>query len=269
VPTLSSVPGARFRALSLLLRLALCSLVTAVALLSPSRAQARRLFRARFEVDTLEVEKPGKLAFDAQLGSVYGDGADGSRLILPDFEIDLGITNWLELDIDTGFSYVDIDNRKRKWVGQPIWTALRFDLYSEQNEATGRNFGVGVQAGPRLPNLRYLGGVGFAGLVLFGGGTRTFHVVANLGGTADVEQALAFNYGISAGYEFDSKVSIVGQVAGVYYFRRDTDQLLLLFGVARAITDDLELELLALAGPVHDGDRLGLLVGMTYRTGLW
>lgn len=269
MPTLSSAPRARLRALLTVARCALCASIAATGLLSPSRAEARRLFRARFEVDTLEVEKPGKLAFDAQLGSVYGDGADGSRLILPDFEVDLGITRWLELDVDTGYSYINVGSERREWVGQPIWTALRFDLYSKRNEVTGNNFGVGVQAGPRLPNLRNLGGVGFSGLVLFGGGTRKFHIVANLGSTADIEQALAFNYGVSAGYEFDSKVSIVGQVAGVYYFQRDTDQLLLLVGVSRALTEELEIELLALGGPVYDGDRIGLLVGMTYRTGLW
>jgi hypothetical protein len=77
-------------------------IVTGVILTSslvPGRAHARRFFRARFETETLELEKPGEIELDTQLGGLYGDGPDGNRLIAPDFEADVGITRWLELDV--------------------------------------------------------------------------------------------------------------------------------------------------------------------------
>lgn len=247
---------------------ALCALATWLA---TAPAQARRLYRARFEVDTLEVEKPGFFAFDAQLGAAYGDGDDGSRLIVPDFELDVGITKWLELDIDSGYHYRKLGQESREWVGAPIWTALRFDLYSVKDDATGRTFGVGAQIGPRLPNLRNVGGVGAAGLVLVGGGNKSINVVGNFGLTADKQQALAFNYGVGLAYTLDeaSKLAVVGQIAGAYYFQRDADQLLVLAGVQRSLNEDLEIQILLLTGPIYDGDRIGVLIGTTYRNGLW
>jgi hypothetical protein len=237
----------------------------------PGPAQARRLFRARFEVGQLEVEKAGVLAIDAELGPIYGDGEDGVRLLLPDFEVDLGLTAWLELDVDGAFSLVRVKERDQQWVGDPIWTALRFDLYSVEQEHTGNTFGVGLQLGPRWPNVRNVAGIGFAGLALVGGGTRDLHVVLNLGSTVDREQPVALNYGVDVELELATKRkwSLVAQVAGAHYFGGEHDQLFVNVGVSTELDDSLELSLLALGGPAYQGDRAGLLAGMTYRHGLW
>lgn len=237
----------------------------------PLPAQARRLFRARFEVGTLEVEKPGALAIDAELGSIYGDGEDGLRLLLPDFELDLGVTEWLELDIDGGFTLLRLKERDQQWVGEPVWSALRFDLYSAEQEHTGRTFGIGLQLGPRWPSVRNVAGVGFAGLALVGGGTRSFHAVANLGSTIDRGQPPALNYGVSLELELPvgRKWALIGQVAGAHYFGGEHDQLFVNLGVSSELNEALELSLFALGGPAYQGDRFGLLAGMTYRSELW
>jgi hypothetical protein len=245
--------------------------VLLVSWLQPLSAQARRLFRARFEVGTLEVEKPGALAIDGQLGATYGDGSDGSRLVVPDFELDIGLLKWLELDIDSAYSLVQLESGEREWVGEPVWTALRFDLYSWEREETGRTFGVGLQVGPRFPNLRNLGGVGFAGLLLFGGGTRTFHVVANVGGTVELAHAFGLIYGVGFQQELsdEHKIALVGQLAAITYFDDSPNQLLLSVGAQKALNEELEVQLVVLGGPAYEGDRIGVLAGATYRHGLW
>jgi hypothetical protein len=246
----------------------------AVALLSslqPLPVQARRLFRARFEVGTLELEEAGAFAIDGQLGATYGDAEDGSRLVAPDFEVDIGLLKWLELDIDSGYSLVKLERGERHWVGEPVWTALRFDLYSWERGETGRTFGVGLQVGPRFPNLRNLGGVGFAGLLLFGGGTRTFHVVANIGGSVELAHAFGLIYGVGFQQELSDEhnIALIGQLAAIEYFDDSPSQLLLSVGAQKGLSDELEVELVVLGGPAYAGDRIGVLAGATYRHGLW
>src|SRR3989442_12646402 len=51
--------------------------------------------RRLFEPTDLELEQPGVMEVDMQYGPVRGQ--DGYRLSTPDFEIDLGLTNAIEL----------------------------------------------------------------------------------------------------------------------------------------------------------------------------
>jgi hypothetical protein len=240
--------------------------------LSPQRAQARRFFRSRFRPDTLEIQRVGQLEVEAQLGGIYGDGPDGSRTPLPDFALGLGVLPWLEIDIDSSFAQTNIGESRASFVGEPVWVAGRFDLYNVEDKETGNTFGIGAQVGPRLPSIHNATGIGVGALALIGGGSKNLHAVVNLGSTVDASQSPSINYGIDLEYEFElrHKWSLIGEIAGAHYFGDDAPDVLLLdVGFGAELSDDLELELMVLTGPVFQGDRFGLMAGVTWDHDLW
>lgn len=245
--------------------------LTLLVLLWPGRAAARRFFRARFRPNTLELQDPGQLEIDSELGGVYGDGQDGTRTPVPDFEVGLGVFDWLELNLDSSFSETQLGTQN-KFVGEPIWLSGRFDVYSFDDKKTGNNFGIGAQVGPRLPNVGNALGVGVAAVGLIGGGSQTFNVVLNTGSTLDAGQSFALTYGLDLEYKLTlrRKWTLNGEIAGAHYFGGGApDQLLVNAGFGLVINDDVELALLLLTGPVYRGDRVGLLVDLTYDFHLW
>jgi hypothetical protein len=48
--------------------------------------------RFRFEPTDLRLEPKGVAELDVQIGTTHGEGTSGNRVILPDFEFDLGLT---------------------------------------------------------------------------------------------------------------------------------------------------------------------------------
>ena len=73
-----------------------------IGLAAPRAAEARRGVRPLFEPTDLELEDPGVSEFDLQAGLIRGQGP--WRLVIPDFEIDLGILRNLELDLDGSYA---------------------------------------------------------------------------------------------------------------------------------------------------------------------
>lgn len=214
----------------------------------------------------------GQLELQAQLGAIYGDGPDGSRTPLPDFALGLGVLRWLEVDIDTSFAQTNIGRSNAEFVGEPVWLACRFDLYDFKDKKTESTFGIGAQVGPRLPSIHNARGVGIEALGLVGGGSKSLHVVANLGSTVDASQSPSINYGINVEYELElrHKWSLLGEIAGAHYFGdEDPDVLLLNVGFAAELSDDLRLDMMALTGPVFAGDRFGLVAGFVWDHDLW
>ena len=243
-----------------------------LVLLSPERAEARRFFRARFRPNTLELQDPGQLEIDSEMGGIYGNGQDGTRTPVPDFELGLGVLDWLEVNIDSSFSETQLGTQNKQFVGEPIWLSGRFDVYSFEDKKTGSTFGIGAQVGPRLPNIGNARGVGVAGVGLIGGGTQAFNVVLNAGSTFDASQSVAVTYGLDLEYKLKRrrKWTLDGEIAGAHYFGGGApDQLLLNVGFGLFVNDDLQLALLLLTGPVYRGDRVGLLVDVTYDVQLW
>jgi hypothetical protein len=246
------------------------------ALLSAAPAQAR-VFRARFDPETLALEKPGNLQVNVQAGGLYGDGIDGSRIILPDFELDLGVLKWLEVSIDGVFTVTNLGTPERGVGGDPLWTSARFELLNlRRDDQEHTTFGMGLQVGPRFRTIDKARGVGLGALLLAGGGTETLRVVANLGTFLDREQAGALVYGGSVEYDLAlrHKWTLQAQYAGAHYYgntQGDTDpnQALVLAGFGTELTETLQLSLLGLLGPFAKGDRLGLMAAVTWSHRLW
>lgn len=240
-------------------------LLTLLGSLPCSPAAARRFFRARFEAETLELNKAGEVELDAQAGGTYGDGADGSRVTAPDIEIDLGITSWFEIDLDGALSVTQLESAQhRPLAGDPIWLSGRLDLHNWKDAETGATFGVGLQAGPRFPSVNTPEGVGVGALLMVGGGTKKVHVVGTAGALLDQGQHRAVAYGVDWMWELTDDWSLLGDLAASHFFGNETAQVLLDAGFSYKATEQLELSLLAMSGPFVKGDRAGGLLGVRY-----
>jgi hypothetical protein len=77
------------------------------ALASPA-ARAHAAARPRFEPTDLEWEETGIAELDLQFGPVRGQGP--WRIVVPDFELDLGLLPWLEIDLDGAYAVEGPDN---------------------------------------------------------------------------------------------------------------------------------------------------------------
>jgi hypothetical protein len=244
-------------------------LCAACCWLSSGPAEARRFYRARFETEALELELPGEIELDSQAGAYYGDGRDRSRLLVPDLEIDVGVCAWLEIDLDAALSITRFETRHARLAGDPLWLTARIDALNWKDSETDTSFGIGVQAGPRLPSVATPKGVGVAALLLVGGGTRRLHLVTNVGTLIDYRQKPAIIYGLDAEYEIGQHWSLLGNFAAAYYFGGDPQQLLLDAGFSYKPSERLAFSLLAIGGPFVHGDRAGGLFGVSYSLQAW
>jgi hypothetical protein len=246
------------------------------AMLWTARAEAR-VFRARFDPETLELQEPGNLELNVQMGGLYGDGVDGNRIIAPDLEVDLGVLTWLELSIDGAFSLTNVATSDLSVGGDPLWTSARFELLNlRRDDAKHTTFGMGLQVGPRFRTIDNARGVGLGALLMIGGGTKELRAVGNVGTFLDREQAGAVVYGAAVEYDLElrRKWTLQGQLACAHYIgntRGDTDpnQALLLMGAGTELTESLQVSLLGLMGPFAKGDRLGLMASLAWDHKLW
>ena len=118
----------------------------------------------RFEPTDLEIERPGISEIDLQVGLVRGP--DAWRFVVPDFEIDLGLLDYVELVLDGAYSVEGVDVGK---VGpvlfdhqapENLWPSIRVALGDWHNRSTDSWFALGAQAGPKLPIANGASGIG-------------------------------------------------------------------------------------------------------------
>jgi len=123
--------------------------------------------RFRFEPTDLRLEPKGVAELDLQIGVTHGEGAAANRVILPDFEFDLGLTRNVEINIDGAFGFDRYDQGSRRYVGEALWTGVKLGLAEIRNDARTRSFAVGMQLGPRFPTIGDTRGIGYGALALF------------------------------------------------------------------------------------------------------
>src|SRR5947208_2808095 len=153
----------------------------ALLLVIVTHSQAAPL-RPFFEPTDLELEDPGVLDIDVQMGPTFGAGAWGHRWYLTDLEVDYGILDNLEIDIDATFSSDLQDDGSRKIGSEAFWPSMKVGL--ADTIVRGHAFAFGSQFGPRIPMFTG-SGVGYAALALGGWGWRRWHVVLNGGFLVD------------------------------------------------------------------------------------
>src|SRR3954447_5404412 len=153
--------------------------------LVPARVEARRA-RPLFEPTDLELEEPWTLELDLQVG--IARGPDAVRVVVPDFEVDLGVLPNLELDIDGAYAIEGPGEGPFSFdhsAPDSLWVSLKLGLYDEHFEADGSALAIGVQAGPKLPVAASDHALGFEALALFGTMFSPLQLVWNAGGFID------------------------------------------------------------------------------------
>jgi len=244
--------------------------------LSAASAARARPTRPRFEPTDLELEDPGVAEFDLQFGVTHGDGDGGNRLILPDFELDLGLTPNIEFDLDGAFSIDRFDQPTRHLAGEALWPAAKLGLFDSRAASGNDSFALGVQLGPRIPTFGTRG-VGYAALGLVGLNQGHFHGVLNAGGIVDPGQRITRGQSESvvAGLDVDLDLddqntwSFISEFAVAHYVSTDPDEVSLSAGAAYDPTDRFELSLIVLGGFLPGADRISVLLGVSPKASLF
>lgn len=248
-------------------------LVAALCLLATS-ASARPI-RPRFEPTDLELERPGTLELNFQVG--YIDASPQGRVVLPDFEVDLGLTRRFEIDLDGTYAFDPTAGGS----SQPdnLWLSGKIGFFDFALRS-GVMLAGGVQAGPRFGVAHGAHGIGIDALVLFGITYGRLQLVINVGGYWDPAQAQADGSqprprGLQLGGQVDIDItrdhrwSFHAEIATTVALAVDPNQVTLAAGVVLAPNPSLELSLLALVGLIPGSDRAGALLGASPKLALW
>lgn len=248
--------------------------VFAVALVAtaPTNAGASS-FRPRFEPTDLELEDPGTLELDLQVGPTTGDHGAG-RFFLPDYELDVGLLPRFEIDVDGAAALEPLSpgnggDKTRLAIGEPLWTSAKVGLFDLKDVGPLDGTALGLQLGPRLPLAKDLRGAGYEALALVGLDRGAIHVVLNAGGLVDpaVSGARRRPFGVLGGVDLAidldaaKRWSLTGEAGGGYYLAEYPKQLTLTAGAAWD-TAPMALSLIALYTPIGDADRFGVLAGV-------
>lgn len=248
--------------------------VAVASLVAASAVEARPL-RPRFEPTDLELEVPGTLEVDVQVG--YVDATPTSRVVLPDFELDLGLTKRFELDLDGEYSLylgaIDGSHPETLWLSGKVGL---FDVVLPSK----LTLAGGVQVGPRIAGLRAIGGVGVDGLVLFGLTYGRVQLAGNVGGYWDPTHAqndgtrkrprgVQLGGSVDVDLTRDRRWSFHVEVGATVSLAVDPNQLVLAAGIVLAPTRSLEVSLLGLVGLLPGSDRAGALLGAAPKILLW
>lgn len=250
----------------------------AVVLLFATPALARPHVRRHFEPTDLELEEPGTTELDLEVG--YMRGQDAARVITPDFEVDLGLAKWLEVDIDGAYAIEGAPGKPFSFDHEspdPLWPSLKAGVVDVVDDELSRTYAVGAQLGPKLPT--YSGGRGFGveGLVLGGVSLGATQFSFNLGGFVDPapERGSPRPIGVESGITWDQDLDRAGHYAistdlsGVVFVSHDPAQLQAGFGPVVEATSWLDLSLTGLVGFLPGSDRYGVVFGFSPHFGVW
>lgn len=249
-----------------------------LVLLVTEAALARPHVRRHFEPTDLELEDPGTCELDFETGMVRGQ--DPWRLVAPDFELDLGLTQWLELDLDGAYAIEGAPGKPFTFDHEspdPLWPSLKVGLVDLVDEEATRTYALGAQLGPKLATFSGGHGVGVEGLLLGGVGSGGTQFSFNLGGFVDPAPAqhsprpIAVEMGITWDQDLNKAgtYAISTDLSGVVFASHDPAQLQAAFGPVYTATDWLDLSLTGLVGFLPGSDRYGLLFGFSPHFGVW
>ncbi|HEY0463395.1 MAG TPA: hypothetical protein VGC79_04260 [Polyangiaceae bacterium] len=246
-----------------------------LALLAAATSAAQGAPRRRhFEPDDLELEQPGIVDFDLQLGPVLGSSPSKNHVLLPDFEIGLGLTRNVELDVSGTFT-LDRENGQRHVTGDALWIAAKLGLF-DGRDAQGNAWAFGLELGPRLPTLD-AAGIGYGALGLLGFTRRGLALVLNAGSLLDPGASLSearpcslvFGLDLNAELGHDGRWSLQSELGFAHYLSSDPDELAFTLGATYALGRRLDVSLTALTGFLPNTDHAGLLLGVSPQFGLW
>jgi hypothetical protein len=249
----------------------LAAALTLIAIATGASRLAAARTRPRFEPTDLEMEDGGEFEVDLEIGFIRSQGP--ARLVIPDFELDLGILPNLELDLDGAYAIEGPDTGPFSLdhaAPDNLWLALKLGIYDDHDPDTHEGRAFGVQIGPKLPSARGAHGIGVESLLLLGGSTRRLTSVANVGGFIDPNpdavspRPIAFEAGFDLELRLGSgdHFQLTGEFALVHFKSTYADQLGVTGGVNWSPNDNLDISLVGLVGFLPGNDRYGVLVGV-------
>jgi hypothetical protein len=241
----------------------------------PALAHAKR--HPQFEPTDLELEDPGTMELDLQLGLVKG--SDAHRLVLPDFEFDLGLLENLELDVDGTYSIAGQPDGTPLFLDHSapdnLWVSAKIGLYDGRDDAK-HAWALGLQVGPKLPTGSDEHGVGVEGLALIARMDGRVHLVLGIGGLVDPHlTATPRPWGFETGLDLDLDLddvdtwSLLGEIAFQGFGSPDPTQLNATIGLQYSPSPKLDLSVVAEAGFVPGSDPYGIFFGISPKAALW
>jgi len=254
-------------------RARLCAWVVLAAALAWRPTGARAATRPRFEPTDLEWEDTGVAELDLQIGPVRS--SDGPlRIVVPDFEIDLGILPWLELDLDGAYAVSGPDNGPFSLdhsAPDALWPSVKLGLYGVHDDERKIGGAIGWQVGPKLPVAPGAHGLGVESLLVFGGAIRHLVAALNVGGFYDPapdavsDRPIGLELGLDLQYKLDDidRFSLTGELGGTHFISSDPDQAEVTLGFVWTVVPMLDLSITGLLGTPSGGDRYGLLFGIS------
>jgi len=218
------------------------------------------------------------LDIDVQVGVVRSPGP--WRVVVPDFELDVGLLPWLEFDLDGAYAVEGPSSGPFSFdhaAPDSLWPSFKLGLYDHPDHAAGQAWAFGAQLGPKIPVAPGARGVGGEGLLLAGFAGGRLHTVANFGAFIDPAPDAGANRptGVEAGLDLvldldkAGRYSLTGELAGVRFLSDDPHQLLATAGVTWAAGQLLDVSLVGLWGFLAGSDRYGLLVGISPKVRLF
>jgi hypothetical protein len=233
----------------------------------PLVASARPL-RPRFEPDDLELEEPGVVEVDLQMGVIQSRGP--YRVVAPDIEVDVGLFDNVEIDLDWTYS---IEQPFDHSVQDNVWLALKVGLLDLHDRARATSWALGIQLGPRLGAAPGAEGAGFEALTLLAHEHRRAHLVLTAGGVIEPRlrdgnyRPLALEAGADFAFDLDSRgvLGITASFAAVHFVSIDPDQIMIAAGMSWSPRPSVTLSATGLIGFLDGGDRVGVLLGYSQK----
>jgi hypothetical protein len=250
---------------------ALLAAVVLAGVLWPSGAHGRAI-RPLFEPTDLEMEETGVVEVDLQFGGIRSQGP--WRIVVPDFEVDVGLLPWLEFDLDGAYAVEGPATgpfRLDHAAPDSLWPSLKLGLLDVHDDDSDQAWALGAQIGPKIPTAPAAHGLGVEGLLLVGTSLGRLHAVLNLGAFADPapDTTSGRPVGVESGLDLEielgksKRYSLIGEISGVRFLTHDPDQLLATAGLKWAALPSLDLSLTGLWGFLDGSDRYGLLLGVS------
>jgi hypothetical protein len=250
-----------------------CALASTLALSAFARADHVH----QFEPTDLDLQPPGMLQLDLQGGVVHGSSA--WRAIVPDFEVNLGLSSRVELDVDGAVGLESVDGKAfalKRVVADDLWISSKVGFFSHHDDGEKRSWAFGLQLGPKVPVAEGARGAGFEALALVGHNVRRVHLVFSAGGLVDpgAEVSSGRPVGVEAGADLnldlneDDTFSLLGELGGIAYLSDDPGQLAASIGIQWSPSELLDLSLVAVVG-AGGADRYGLMLGVSPKVRLW